>query len=289
LQPRSGVVTRRVVAINAVLAGCPPPTFPVVLSALRALAQPEVNLRGVNATTHLVAPMILVHGAVVDGAGFSGGVGCFGPGNRSNATVGRAVRLMLLHVAGAKPGFGDAATHGQPAKFTFCAAENLAESPWGSYARSRGVEAPSAVTVHCGEGPHNVHDAEAAGDPALILDKIASAMTSLGMNNAPISQAEFFIVLGPEHAASFAQRALSRKDVSSYLFDHARIPAAVLRRHFQERAWTQWMKTVADDHLLPMTAEPDNIRVVVAGGPGKHSLVVPSWGMTRSVTLPVEG
>jgi hypothetical protein len=289
LQPRAGIVTRRVVAINAVLAGCRPEVFPVVLTALRGLAQPEVNIRGVNATTHPVAPMILVHGEIARTAGFHSGVGCFGPGNRANATVGRAVRLVMLHVAGAKPGFGDAATHGQPAKYTFCAAENLDESPWEGYARSRGVDAPSAVTVHCGEGPHNVHDAEAAGDPALILDKIASAMTSLGMNNAPISQAEYFIVLGPEHAASLAQRAMTRKDVSSYLFDHARMPAHVFRRHFEELAWTQWMKTVADDHLLPMTAEPDNIRVVVAGGPGKHSLVVPSWGMTRSVTLPVEG
>jgi hypothetical protein len=289
LQPRAGIVTRRVVAINAVLAGCRPDVFPVVLTALRALAQPEVNIRGVNATTHLVAPMILVHGEIARTAGFHGGVGCFGPGNRANATVGRAVRLVMLHVAGAKPGFGDAATHGQPAKYTFCAAENIDESPWESYARSRGVDAPSAVTVHCGEGPHNVHDAEAAGDPALILDKVASAMTSLGMNNAPISQAEYFVVLGPEHAASIAQRAMTRKDVQSYLFDHARMPAHVFRRHFEELAWTQWMKLVDDDHLLPMTAEPDNIRVVVAGGPGKHSLVVPSWGMTRSVTLPVEG
>jgi hypothetical protein len=289
LQPRAGIVTRRVVAINAVLAGCPPETFPVVLTALRALAQPRVNLRGVNATTQLVAPMVLVHGEIARTANFNGGVGCFGPGNRANATVGRAVRLAMLHVAGATPGFGDAATHGQPAKYTFCAAENIDESPWESYPRSRGVDAPSAVTVHCGEGPHNVHDAEAAGDPQLILDKIASAMTSLGQNNAPISQAEYFIVLGPEHAQSLARRAFTRKDVQSYLFDRARMPAHVFRRHFQELAWAQWMKSVPDDHLLPMTAEPDNIRVVVAGGPGKHSLVVPSWGMTKSVTLPVEG
>ena len=291
LQPRTGIVTRRVVAINAVMAGCSPAVFPVVLSALRALAQPEANIRGVNATTHLVAPMILVHGEIARTAGFVGGVGCFGPGpmNRSNMTVGRAVRLALLHVAGARPGFGDAATHGQPAKLSFCAAENLDESPWEGYASSRGVSAPSAITVHCGEGPHNVHDAEAAGDPTLMLDKIASAMTSLGTNNAPISQAEYFVVLGPEHAASIAQRGFTRRDVSSYLFDRARLPAGLFRRHFQELAWTQWMKSVDDDHLLPMTAEPDNIRVVVAGGPGKHSLVVPSWGMTRSVTLPVDG
>ena len=289
LQPRSGIVSRRVVAINAVMAGCAPEVFPVVLTAVRALARPEVNLRGVNATTHLVAPMIIVHGDIVERAGFNAGVGAFGPGNRANATVGRAVRLILLHVAGAKPGFGDAATHGQPAKYTFCAAENVAATPWESYPASRGIDAPSAVTVHCGEGPHNVHDAEAEGDPGLILDKIASAMTSLGQNNAPISQAEYFIVLGPEHAASIAERGMTRRDVSNYLFNTARMPARVFRRHFQELAWANWMKTVDDDELLPMTGDADNIRVLVSGGPGKHSLVVPSWGMTRSATLPLEG
>jgi hypothetical protein len=289
LEPRAGIVTRRVVAVNAVMAGCPPEVFPVVLTALRALARPEVNLRGVNATTHPVAPMVVVHGEVVDRCGFNSGVGAFGPGNRANATVGRAVRLTMLAVAGATPGLGDAATHGQPAKYTFCAAENLAASPWESYPRSRGIDAPSAVTVHCGEGPHNVHDAEAAGDPALILDKIASAMTSLGQNNAPISRAEYFVVLGPEHARSLADRGLTRADVASYLFDHARLPLSLLRRHFQERAWQQWMHICADDHLVPMTGDADNIRVLVVGGPGKHSLVVPSWGVTRSATLPLEG
>ncbi len=289
LQPRAGIVTRRVVAINAVLAGCPPEVFPVVLSAVRALATPAVNLRGVNATTQLVAPMIIVHGEIARTAGFNAGVGCFGPGNRANATVGRAVRLLLMHVAGATPGFGDAATHGQPAKYTFCAAENLDESPWEGYAHSRGVDAPSAVTVHCGEGPHNVHDAEADGEPALILGKVASAMSTLAMNNACISHGEFFVVLGPEHAASLAERGMTRRDVQSWLFDHARQPAGLFRRHFEELAWEQWMKEVDDDHLLPMTAEPDNIRVLVAGGPGKHSLVVPSWGMTKSATIPVEG
>ena len=123
----------------------------------------------------------------------------------------------------------------------------------------------------------------------VVLFFAASAMASLGQNNAPISQSEYFVILGPEHAQSLAGAGLTRRDVAAYLFDHARLPAAVFRRHFEELAWDQWMKVVADDHPLPMTGEPDNIRVVVAGGPGKHSLVVPSWGVTRSVTLPVEG
>jgi hypothetical protein len=288
LHPRAGVVTRRVLAVNAVLAGCTPETFPVIVAAARALATPELNLRGVNATTHPVAPLLIVHGEIVRTAGFNAGVGAFGPGNRANATVGRAIRLVLLHVAGAVPGSGDASSQGQPAKYSYCVAENVDESPWESYAVSRGITAASAVTIHCGEGPHNVHDMESAGDPALILDKIASAMTSLGMNNAPISQGELFVGLGPEHAHSFATSGLGRADISSYLFDHARIPAKVLRRHFEERAWATWMKIVDDEHLLPMTGHPDNIRVFVVGGPGKHTSLIPSWGMTTSVTIPVE-
>ena len=112
LPPRSGVVSRRIVAVNAVLAGCPADVFPVVLSAIRALAHPDVNLRGVNATTHPVAPLLIVSGDVVKQCGFNAGTGAFGPGNRANATVGRAVRLMMLHVAGARPGSGDASTPG---------------------------------------------------------------------------------------------------------------------------------------------------------------------------------
>jgi len=289
LPPRSGVVTRRIVAVNAVLAGCRPDVFPVVLSAARALAHPDVNLRGVNATTHPVAPLLIVSGDVVTQCGFNAGTGALGPGNRANATVGRAVRLLLLHVGGARPGSGDASSQGQPAKYTYCVAENLDHCPWESYPLSRGVDAPSAVTVHCGEGPHNVHDMEAAGDPALILDKMASAMTSLGMNNACISMGEFFLALGPEHARTFASNGLTRRDIASYLFDHARLPAHVFRRHFEERAWDKWMHLAAAADLLPMTGHPDNIRVFVVGGPGKHSSLIPSWGMTKSVTLPVAG
>jgi hypothetical protein len=289
LPPRSGVITRRIVAVNAVLAGCAPEYFPVVLSAARALAKPEVNIGGINATTHPVAPLLIVSGDAVAQCGFNAGVGAYGPGNRANATVGRAVRLMLLHIGGARPGSGDASTQGGPAKYSYCVAENSADSPWESYPRSRGVTAPSAVTVHCGEGPHNVHDMEAEGRADLILDKLASAMTSLGMNNACVGQGEFFVTLCPEHARSIAAASFTRDDVSSYLFEHARHSAGLLRKHFRSRAWPAWMRASSDDAMLPMTAQPGNIRVLVVGGPGKHSSIIPSWGMTASVTLPVEG
>jgi hypothetical protein len=287
LAPRNGQATRRLLAVNAVLAGCPPGLLPVLTTAVRALARPEVNLRGVNATTHPVAPLLIVHGAAAATLGFNAGLGAFGPGNRANATLGRALRLVLLHIAGARPGNGDASTQGQPSKYSYCIAENAAESPWESYPRSRGLEAASAVTVACGENPHNFHDMESDA-PAPILDKAASVMATLGSNNAPVSAAEFFVVLGPEHAATCAAAGWTRSDVQSYLYERARLPAEVLRGAFAVTQRRPWLHALPDDAAMPVTDHPDNIRVLVAGGAGKHSCVIPSWGMTRSATLPLE-
>ncbi len=287
LPPRSGEATRRVIAINAVLAGCDAAALPVLISAVRALARPEVNLRGVNATTHPVAPLLIVHGDIARTGGYNAGLGAFGPGNRANATTGRALRLILHHVAGAVPGPGDASTQGGPAKYSYCVAENLEQSPWGGYAATVGVAAPSAITVHCGEAPHNAHDMESS-HPARILDKVASAMTSWGQNNAPISQGEYVVALCPEHAAACAADGWTRRHVASYLFERARVPVGDLRRQFDLLALAPWQRHLDDDDVMAMTEHPDNIRVLVVGGAGKHSSVVPSWGMTRSVTLPVE-
>lgn len=287
IPPRDGEATPRVIAANAVMAGCPSDVLGVLVAAVRAITAPEVNLRGVQATTHPVAPLLVVHGEAVHRHGFNAGLGTFGPGTRANATVGRALRLVLLHVGGGRPGDGDASTQAQPSKYTYCIAENAAASPWPPYHRSRGVDAPSAVTVHCGENPHNFHDME-SDEPERILEKAASVMATLGVNNAAISQGEFFVVLCPEHAATVATRGWSRDDVRDFLFERARLPAGVLWNAFDSRAWADWMQAVDDpDVLVPLTEQADNIRVLVAGGPGKHSCVIPSWGMTRSVTVPV--
>ena len=287
LPPRSGVATRRVIAVNGVLAGCRPEHLPVLVAAVRAMARPEVNLRGISATTHPVAPLLIVHGEIARTAGYNAGLGAFGPGNVANAATGRALRLILLHVAGAVPGAGDASTQGGPAKYTYCVGENLAESPWGGYAASAGVDAPSAVTVHCGEAPHNFHDMEST-EPAAILDKAASAMTSLGSNNAPVSSGEFFVMLCPEHAAACAGAGWTRDHVASYIHQRARMRVGDLRAAFALRAWTPWQEALDDDVLMAVTEHPGNIKVMVVGGAGKHSSVIPSWGMTRSATVPVE-
>ena len=286
LPPRFGQVTRRLLAVNAVLAGCPNGVLPVITSAIRALTRPEINLRGVIATTHPVAPLLIVHGKAVEDLGFNAGQGTFGPGCRANASVGRAIRLILLHVAGSATGTGDASTQGQPSKYSYCIAENAGETPWQPYPARCGVNADSAVTIACGENPHNFHDME-SDQPELILEKAASVMMTLGSNNAPVSAAEFFVVFGPEHAATIAAAGWSCNDIQTFLFETARARASVFRRHFQVTQYADWLKELHDDDLMPITEEPDNIRILVAGGPGKHSCVIPSWGMTKSVTLPI--
>lgn len=287
LPPRSGAATVRTVAVNAVMAGCPPGVLPVLVAAVRALGRPEFNLRGVQATTHPVAIMVIVHGAVVDTAGFHGGRGALGPGNRANATTGRAMRLILMTVGGGRPGEGDASTQGSPAKYTYCFAENASGSPWPLFPVGRGVDASSAVTVAGVEGPHNSHDMWST-EPAPVLDKLAMVMSTLGSNNAPMPDSEFFVVLCPEHAALAASAGWTRRDVQLYLHHRAQLRVGDRRSHFGQsgQGWTQALR---DDEMMPMTVEPDDIRVLVAGGPGKHSCVIPAWGsISRSVTAPVE-
>tara|TARA_B100000953_G_scaffold276521_1_gene250691 strand:+ start:9571 stop:10623 length:1053 start_codon:yes stop_codon:yes gene_type:complete len=286
LPPRGGSATYRSVAVNAVLAGCKPEYFPVVVAAVKALGNQRINLRGVNTTTHPVAPLLIVHGRAVDELGFNSGLGVFGPGNRANATVGRAIRLILLHIAGAAPGPGDASTQGQPSKYTYCIAENQKENPWDSYPVTLGVNSESALTVHCGENPHNFHDMESENIER-ILDKAASAMTTFGVNNACISSGEWFVILCPEHAATAFDQGWGREDVSDYLFEKARMTAGRFREQFNLLAWADWMHSLSDDELVPMTQQVENIKVLVSGGAGKHSCVIPSWGMTRSVTVPI--
>jgi hypothetical protein len=289
LPPRSGAATVRRVAVNAVMAGCTPDVLPVLVAAVRAMGRAEFNLRGVQATTHPVAIMVAVHGQIVKEAHYNADFGTFGPGNRSNATTGRAIRLILLHIGGGRPGDGDASTQGSPAKYAYCFAENASASVWPLFPRSRGVDAVSAVTVAGVEGPHNSHDMTStrAGP---VFDKIASVMTTLGSNNATMGGSEFFVVLCPEHAALAANEGWSRKDVQLYLYQKARMPLGLRRAHFDY--WGRnipWVNSIEDpDESLPMTADPEDIRVMVAGGAGKHSCVIPAWGsISRSVTAPV--
>ena len=137
MPPRQGIVTYEILAVNAVMAGCRPEYFPVVIAAVEAMLDPTFNLFAVQATTHPCAPCVIVNGPIAHELGINARYGAFGPGVRANATIGRAVRLTLMNVGGASPGVLDRSTQGQPAKYAYCEAENEAENEAAAAGRTR--------------------------------------------------------------------------------------------------------------------------------------------------------
>jgi hypothetical protein len=292
IPPADGEATYARIAANAVYAGCGPEHLPIIVTALEAMLEPGFNLDGVQTTTHPVAPLVIVHGDAVRRLGFNAEAGVFGPGRRANATVGRAIRLCLLNIGGARPGHRDRATQGQPSKYSYCIGENAAASPWDPFHTRRLGLDPSAdaVTVFGGENPHNVND-HVSGTATGVLDTMASTVANLGSNTAHYSHGEIFLVLGPEHAATVAGSGFTTRDVQLYLFDRARLTVGTLASGGMTGmdAWSPWKHALAthEEVRLPPANDPDDLRVLVAGGPGKHSSVLQGFGATRSVTRPL--
>jgi hypothetical protein len=291
MPPRWGDATVEKVAINAVMAGCLPAYMPVLLSAIEAMLEPQFNLYGIQATTHPVAPLLIVNGPVARDLDINSSYNAYGPGWRANATIGRAIRLTLLNVGGGMPGQGDRSTQGSPAKFSYCIAENDASNPWIPLHVERGF-APhtSTVTVWGGEAPHNVND-HVSQSAANLLTTIADTAATMGMNNLYLNDTEMLIVLGPEHAATIAADGWSKQDVQQFLFEQARVP---LRRARQGgmwgmQDWPRWIDVHNDDTRIPVVRRWQDMVVIVAGGAGKHSSCVPTFGATRSVTRAVSG
>ncbi len=274
-------VTLEKLAVNAVMAGCEPRAFPIIVAAVEAMLDRTFNLYGVQATTHPVAPLVIVNGSYGRSIGLHGGSGCFGPGFRANATIGRAIRLILLNVGGAWPGRYDMATQGSPAKFSYCIAENEAASPWGALADG------DTVTVYGGEPPHNVND-HVSTTAAGILTTVCDTAVSLGSNVGwYFSQSQLLVVLGPEHAKTIADDGFSRADVQRFVYEHARLPLGRLKLAgmWGMHDWPAWMNAVTDPTAaMPQVPSPDDIYVVVAGGSGKHSAVVPNCTFSRAVS-----
>jgi hypothetical protein len=277
-------VTLEKLAVNAVMAGCEPRAFPIIVAAVEAMLDRTFNLYGVQATTHPVAPLLVVNGPYGREVGLHGGSGCFGPGFRANATIGRAIRLVLLNVGGAWPGRYDMATQGSPAKYSYCIAENEAASPWGPLASG------DTVTVFGGEAPHNVND-HVSTTASGILTGVCDTAVSLGSNVGwYFSQSQLMVVLGPEHAKTIADDGFTRADVQRFVYEHARLSLGHLKLGgmWGMHDWPRWMTAVTDPTtLLPQVPSPDDVFVVVAGGSGKHSAVVPNCTFSRAVSRPI--
>jgi hypothetical protein len=286
--PRWGVLTSEVMAVNMVMAGCMPAYAPVVRAAMLALTDPAFNLNGVQATTHVAAPLLVVNGPIAKRIGMNGGANAFGSGNRANATIGRAIRLMLLNVGGGWPGDLDKSTLGHPGKYTYCACENEAQSPLAPYHVEHGyAPADSTVFVIAAEAPHSVTN-HISNDPEGILDTMISAMSTIASNNAVLG-GHCAVVLGLEHAETIAKHGWTRHDVRNYLWMHHgnRFDEIAYGHRYGKvynRNLPKWYRREPDSRI-PIVPSPDNIHLFVMGGEaGRFSAFIPGWG---SMSAPV--
>jgi len=283
LPPCYAEVTWRDVAINAVMAGCPPPCLPIVAAAVTALCAPEFNLLGIATTTGSACPLIIVNGPVVTTAGMNCGANALGPGNQANATIGRAVALVLRNVGGAIPGEVDMATLGQPGKFTFCLAENEAQSPWPPLHVERGFDREqSVVTVVGASGICEVVDS-ASSSAADLAQTLAGSMLSVGNvgSAGTVGGGEPVLLLPPEHVELFRRGGCDKLQVKQLIHGRARLPLEWLSRPMREAFGT-------DAERLPwltVTDRAQDILIVVCGGFGRKAAFIPSWsGPTRAVS-----
>ena len=283
LPPKWGAATIEKIAINAVMAGCLPEYLPVIITAVEVMAEKQVNMTFAQVTTHPNSPLTIVNGPIAKELKINSGTGVFGPCFRSNATIGRAIRLILINIGGAIPGISQMATQGQPSRYSFCIAENEAESPWEPLHVERGFEAEkSTVTVIAAENPHNIND-HGSTTAAELLFTIANSINKSSSNNVISQAGNPVLVLCPEHAQTIARDGYSKNDVRKYLFENARVPYNRLTATTRKR----FFPNLKENESVPRYGAAQDLIILVAGGGGKHSSYLPSAGNNWAVTKPI--
>ena len=265
---RGRVVTVEKVAINAVMAGCRPEYFSVVLATIEAMLEPEHNLHAVTVSTMGAAPLLVVNGPIINEIGLNSGVSVFGPGNRANATIGRAVRLTIMNVTGAVPGDLDQSSLGHAGKYTWCIAEDQETSPWQALHVDRGyASSQSTVTVFPGLSPIQVSNF-GGGSPESALMGVSDGLVVAGPGNA-----EIVVVLTPETIGHIKAGGWWKEQVAKFLWERSRRTAEDWDEHGYPTG------NADADELLGVTDSWEGITVIVAGGKaGSFSAVIPLWG-----------
>ena len=281
LDPLKGLATVEKVAANAVMAGCRPEHLPVVLAAVRAIADPAFNLRGVQTTDENVTPLVVVCGPAARALGVNASFGALGPGWRANASIGRAVRLVMNNIGGGWPAAVSFAGLGQPGRYTLCLAERAELSPWPPLHVELGFDASESVVV--------VLRAESVVNVTGGLEDLASVMGSAASGFTMLHGGVAAVAIAPFVARELANEGLGKDDVKRRLWHDGRMPADQWRRTWLHnrligaRQWPEWVRAAERDGAIPAVASPEDLVVLVAGGeiPIPQCAYFPSWGFPR--------
>ena len=315
MEPGFGVATVEKVAINAVMAGCRPEQFPILLAAIDCLAQPEMNHRDMQVSGHTEAPLILVNGPIAQRAGINCGTSAMGPGvvNSANTAIGRALRLCLINIGYCKAGTGDPNFIGLPTKFGMCIAENEELSPWQPYHVDQGFQPhESAVTVVTVTGPGDILDSGSRSHKDT-LNNIAQLMyypgsgngswirgwqsAQVGHTNQRVSYPGPYhpIMLSPSRAVILAQAGFSKRDAQEWLHERCRVSLkeAIGSRGVPRDDNGKWLNHPElqalendPDATIPMLESPEQYLLFVTGGTTHYANFF--YGTYGIATRPVE-
>jgi hypothetical protein len=285
VHPATGLeFTLHSAAVNAVMAGCLPEHFPVLVAAFEAMNRPDFNFHGSTASTGGSAPLLVVSGPYADAIGMNSDVNLFGPGNRANASIGRATRLILRNVFQMLPGISDKSTQGNPGKYSFCIAERARGNPWPLLCEAQGYPAgTSSVTAFAGGGFCNVEN-HGGNTPEQILGSVADAMANYGC----ITLGQSVVILAPEHMRIVANAGWTRAEAQAFLFTHAKRSVDGMKDvgKYRDREYdTQHGATahaLAEKDFVHRGLMPEDILITMGGGDaGGHSCFIPSWSRGR--------
>jgi hypothetical protein len=274
IPPYLGTCTVEKAAINAVLAGCKPEYMPVLLAALEAALEPVFTLHGVLATTYFSSPIVIVNGPIARAIGMNSGINVLGQGNRANATIGRALNLIVQNVGGGRPGEADRSTLGAPSKYTLCFAEDESDPEWEPLSVARGFRrGVSTVTLFQGHGPEAFVDQKSRTAEGLTRS-IASSLVKMGHPKL-VQSARAVLVLSPEHYAIYREAGWNRKKIERALYEATMRPGKELLAGADGIG--EGVPAERASELIPKFHD-DGLMVVRAGGPaGLFSAILPGW------------
>jgi hypothetical protein len=287
IENRQVSVTAEKVAINAVMAGCKPEYMPVIVAAVEALADPLYAYHGPATSTGGSAVFMVVNGPIARELGVNSGDNLFGPGWRANATLGRAVRLIMRNVIGTLPGELDRSSLGHAGKYTYCIAENeTSSSPFPPFHTTRGFRPDqSAVTIFAALAPHQFTNQLSATPDGILKTACAHMKISAGSGRRP----QYALVFAGEHQATIKKAGWKREDIQRYVFENARVSVAELKRNFMMAGD---VKPEDEKTMSPVIETPQDLLVFAAGGPvGVQSAFIPGWGAktgSQSVTKEIK-
>jgi hypothetical protein len=284
--PTGKDITVKDVAVAAVMAGCKPNAMPVLIAAFKALNSPKYNLLQSVTTSHPGGNLVLVSGPIAQEIGISGKQGCQGPGWPANATIGRAVNLVIMNVCRSVPGICDLDCIASQAEFTYCFAEEPSLAQWNMINEDHYNSATTTVYVLKAEPLHDIIDFLSL-DGYDLLDTITACCTTLGSNNAYMP-GPMVVCLTPDHGMMLKKAGYTKEMIQEHIHTYAyhQVPMVRNRGLMPVRP-----ASFANRHPMPVTRSPKDVEVVVIGGRGGHSGVILPWalhseGCVEPIALP---